>query len=1016
MKFIRILWKLLLLVFVIAAIAVAVAFVPDVQTWLAQRAIAKHPELHLSLGAISAGLGNVAVEDLRFEHDGAILTVPTLEAGLPLLTALRTRKLSLQRLIAKGWTLDLRPTPESLAASTQPTATSDSSVDLKPTTEATPPPSEKTSAADKAADAFKGLLSGWKFPCDVSAEGIELEGDVLVPVGRGKERERVHLTLTGGGLGAGHDGVLAMEAKAIYLGVQIVDLAAHGTVTVSMDTPRSIHRVEIKSALSAKSVSPPEGLTLAVDLTAARVSGEETYAVDISREDRHLLTVSAHLPPAKQQLAGRWKIDLQNADLGPFTTEHVWPDLAANGEGEFDGDTAFAGIHAVGHLTMRAHDLGVLTSTLGRVGNVTLNTTFEAARDGDQLHVAHIDLSLDGPQPVATARSLQAFTLDLSTGAVGLAEPRGDWMEGSIKGLPLNWLTDLAGWSFASGNLTGEFSVQASPAGFAVRPKAPFTASAISVQHAGIVVARDLDLSVSLLADKSAQTWQVRCSPLTVSSAGREIATFEAKATPSSGASPALVIAGTWKADLEALSLQPEMTGLRAIAAHAASGDFSASLGARTKLETSLSIVQQDAAHTLTAKLSTELGKDHAVTFHAPVKLTAGTKILELTTDGTVATFKGAHQISVRLVGKDVDLEDLRLLAPLIGMANDRPPATEATRPIHRTDTPTISPEPKPFWGDTIGHIYIAVDRLKTGSSQLEEVRGTFKLDPRSLRLENAQYQLADRHLLGAAEGSISFDPAVATPYALKMKLDDGELDAASVFGTPPAGEDPAFHGRFSIATTLAGSGASLSDLISHTQQTFRLKSTGGIVRLLKTHVTGLAQDKESTAGNVADTVGTLVGKLAGLNKNAIGGGKIRLSKTAEAVLNFSYQVAEIGYNEITLTASQGWDGPLHLVELSMITPDLHITGSGDITEVKPLSPAAEPLSVELTFGVRDQTAELLTDTGLLSAKKDNLGYTLFNQPVHFGGTLQHLDVSHWHDLLFEAATRKPAPAETIKR
>jgi len=33
----------------------------------------------------------------------------------------------------------------------------------------------------------------------------------------------------------------------------------------------------------------------------------------------------------------------------------------------------------------------------------------------------------------------------------------------------------------------------------------------------------------------------------------------------------------------------------------------------------------------------------------------------------------------------------------------------------------------------------------------------------------------------------------------------------------------------------------------------------------------------------------------------------------------------------------------------------------------------------------------------LLSTQKDDHGYTLLNQPVHLGGTLEHIDMSQWH-------------------
>jgi hypothetical protein len=36
----------------------------------------------------------------------------------------------------------------------------------------------------------------------------------------------------------------------------------------------------------------------------------------------------------------------------------------------------------------------------------------------------------------------------------------------------------------------------------------------------------------------------------------------------------------------------------------------------------------------------------------------------------------------------------------------------------------------------------------------------------------------------------------------------------------------------------------------------------------------------------------------------------------------------------------------------------------------------------------------------------------MVNQTVHFGGTLQHIDESQWHDLLAKAAAPKPDARE----
>jgi hypothetical protein len=63
---------------------------------------------------------------------------------------------------------------------------------------------------------------------------------------------------------------------------------------------------------------------------------------------------------------------------------------------------------------------------------------------------------------------------------------------------------------------------------------------------------------------------------------------------------------------------------------------------------------------------------------------------------------------------------------------------------------------------------------------------------------------------------------------------------------------------------------------------------------------------------------------------------------------------------------------------------------------------------VDLQFWARGRVAKLLSTAGLLSADQDGLGYLKLNQPIHFGGTLEHIDRSQWHNLLVKAATPKP--------
>ncbi len=73
-----------------------------VQTWAARRALAARPELHATLGAVAAGLGQVVLKDMCVESRGAVLTVPSLEADLPLVSAGLSKRVLVTRLVAKG--------------------------------------------------------------------------------------------------------------------------------------------------------------------------------------------------------------------------------------------------------------------------------------------------------------------------------------------------------------------------------------------------------------------------------------------------------------------------------------------------------------------------------------------------------------------------------------------------------------------------------------------------------------------------------------------------------------------------------------------------------------------------------------------------------------------------------------------------------------------------------------------------------------------------------------------------
>ncbi|KAB2840430.1 hypothetical protein F9K50_05845 [bacterium] len=57
---------------------------------------------------------------MQFTHAGAVLTLPRLEADLPLLSAVWRDRVDISRLVARGWTLDLTRYDGTLAVTPRP--------------------------------------------------------------------------------------------------------------------------------------------------------------------------------------------------------------------------------------------------------------------------------------------------------------------------------------------------------------------------------------------------------------------------------------------------------------------------------------------------------------------------------------------------------------------------------------------------------------------------------------------------------------------------------------------------------------------------------------------------------------------------------------------------------------------------------------------------------------------------------------------------------------------------------
>ena len=984
----------------LVAVLVAALFTSPLQTWIAQTVLNQQPGLQSSVGEVSVGLGRVKLADLHLQLNGAVLNLPSLEASLPLYRDAREQRLVVRSLVAKGWTLDLSGLPESSEVPSPPPPATTGSESPVPRSAA------EQVAVQKVGEIFRGILGGWKSPCDLAVDGVELEGDVICNVSLERPPVRVHVRLTGGGLASGREGTFALDAAAEALWPGIDSAAAHGRIVVGMSSPRALNRAEIIADLSAQGGLFPGGLAVSLAASASHAGGETSFRLDLSRGGQRLVSGQARIPAA-DHVDGTWKVDLSEADLAPVAAQLPLPVTAMAGAGRFETDGAFKRVHVVGQMALATNHLETLAPPLVHWGAVTLVTRFDLTGQGHVIRVEGLDATVTGVRRVAVVRALRGFDYDTGTGQVQVADVPADWLEVSVEALPLDWLAGLTGkFQLTGGAATGEFILRAEKKGFILRATSPLTATDITVKRSGRILGNGLDASLALRAETGPDGWRLKGEPLTFSSGGRRLATFTGMASRSAGEEKPVAMSGTWTADLEVLASQPALAGIGGTLGRSATGEFSASVGYGTKIDGKMSVLGHDPGHSLTATAHADVATGGSVTFQVPFTLTFGKNASEFTAEGNWSGSEGGARIIGRLAGEDVDLEHLRLLAApwaavfgvprnLISAAGEKPesPARD------------ITPDRKPFWMGWSGEVTLAFNHLRSGKSVWHDVGGTFDFDDASIELKRGWFGLPS-HSPTEVEASLTFDAAAGMPYHLKAAATLKDVDVAPYLGAKPAGQEPVLEGHFTIAAEVTGNGRTLDDLVQRTQEKYQLTSANGIIRLLKTSVgDAFSEDAPTATAEVAGTVGSWVGWLAGVKKDRVGAGEKKVNPTTEAVLNLTSQVAEIGYDQLSVTATRGSDHTIHLEAIDLIAPDERLTGSGRISAGMGEPVGARPLQLELRLGVRGDIAGLFSQGGLLAAGKDDQGYRPLVRALHFGGTLQQCDTTDWHDLLAKAAT-----------
>lgn len=964
----------------------------SVQTWAARRALAERPDLNATLGSVSVGFQRVEIRALRAESNGAVLTLPTLDAVLPVISAGLQNRVEIKSLVAKGWILDLTQAENfksvalgwSGAGRIQASSQGPRGFSFVSTAYA-------AEAAAAAEPLFRGVFASLELPVDLSLDGADLEGEIILPDVDGTGIGRLQVKLTGGGLGSGLEGTFVLDAAGTK--ADGGSLTVRSTLGATMDTPRTFTRLSAKANASASAVQFPEGVTLTIDGTAVRNSTGETYGLLLAGKDKQLADIDAELVNDTSQIAGTWKLDVRDGDLAPFVLGKQLPVFTATGQGGFKTGTTFKEIHASGRLAASADRLEAIRPELAAVGAVNFTADFDVLQHEDSLRVERLDATFSGTEPVARIQALQSFQFNLGTGELRVADPAQDLVGLWLTGMPVAWLRPFTGeMQVTGGNLEGEFVASARDGGLALRSKTPLAALRLNLENAGKPWLQEIDLQLTASADYTPRGWQVQVEEITAQSQGRTLLKLNAKAGKLIGENDGIKATGSWSADLPGWAGQPVMAGGMDLSAGQAGGNFNGSFGEVNAVDAKIALsglvlTTGEALPSIDTDLRAEIGVDARTTFNAATLFDLSGRRSDLLITGTLSSAEEITTIDARVSSERVVLEDVKLIGAIIpgGQLDSSPPE---------------QPDDVPFWHGLRGQATLALKNVEYGGGyQVSDVVGVIRIEPDGLKLEGVHAVFGPESDL-KLEGAVTFDSKVKDSYKLSGDLALNNFDTTQAFRAIDPARLPTVETRMNLTGNVSGNGANLAALIEGAQGRFDLTSKGGIFRAL---ATVLPEQRLQATQSALSVVGGLFG----------GTSSGEMIATANEIVKL---VSEIQFDQLSVTAARDENLNFVLKDFNLIAPYIRLGGEGLISYTPGKSLLQQALDLRITLGARGRLGELLNQWKLLKAEKDNLGYTTFVTPIKLGGTLLNTDSRDFQNKLLEVALGKSGVGDAINR
>jgi len=626
--------RTVLFVLVVLLLGVAgVVFTETGQSWAIRRglAFAGLPSgVAVEFDSVKLSLSTVTLRGARLGADGVEVKIPSLELRGDLWKTVCGGSVAISKLEARDWTLDLRAVNAAdlrgmLAAdgaSHAGKASVGNGNQVPRSTSFELLPSAYAQATSGGAvdpllrNVFKGIFPHLVLPLDVSVDGVDVAGRVLLPKRFWSPESpvmTVWIGLTGGGLRAGDKATFKLESHAEFRDENgrspglprdfDTTFELQADVVALLEGERQFTDVSLTLKSWVEGGLIPEPLHAGVEVSAWCVSGGEDYAVQVSIADKRWVEVTGHYSPPKAasggvggvgELVGKWDIALRDVDLpvalfegGPLQGFAPLPPFELHGEGSFELDSLFSDLRTEGRLQTSVRELDEqLPNVPSELGDLKLDADFafhasglsggEGTTSKERIERLRLSIApLGSAEPLLVIAAAQPFELQGGAGAAdsGSGGVRGIVAENpelpllsvDIPGLPLALVEPfLENVGLVGSVLSGRFEATL-PSESQVRVK---TVGPLRVQTLGLVLEEEpaleglhLSLGLELEHDFSAARSVLKVGTLELrDSADTSLASADLEAefaTAGVGGVGSLTTTGQVRADLGGLGKQP---------------------------------------------------------------------------------------------------------------------------------------------------------------------------------------------------------------------------------------------------------------------------------------------------------------------------------------------------------------------------------------------------------------------------------------------------------------------------